>query len=182
MRAHCGHILCQNPSQSVTIGAAWKQISISEFIYITLDLFLLFWRFTPRHITPRGAAFFRVYGQPHGWLCSVSVLFRAGSAEKNQPRGQRRESNPARGNPESNALDCVAMVVSYSPIRCQSDSRCLAFLLAGPNGRIVLKDYILPILGEVRRTDALAPATYKLYCRSLSYNCVMKTHRKLWGR
>ena len=38
----------------------------------------------PLDFTPRGAAFFRVYGQPHERLCSlpVSVLFRVGSAEK----------------------------------------------------------------------------------------------------
>ena len=44
-------------------------------------------------------AFLRVYGQLHERLCSlpVSVLFRVGSAGKNQPREQRRESNPARG-------------------------------------------------------------------------------------
>ena len=43
------------------------------------DLFL---RFTRWHITPRGAAFFRAYGQPHERLCSlpVSVLFRVGGA------------------------------------------------------------------------------------------------------
>ena len=51
----------------------------------------LFWRFTRWHITPRGAAFSRVYGQPHERLFSlpVGVLFRVGSAKKNQPRGQR---------------------------------------------------------------------------------------------
>ena len=49
------------------------------------------------HVTPSGATFSRVYGQPRERLCSLPVreLLRMGSAEKKQPRGQRRESNPA---------------------------------------------------------------------------------------
>ena len=41
------------------------------------------------HITSRGAAFFRVYGQPQERLCSlpVSVPFRMGSAEINNHEG-----------------------------------------------------------------------------------------------
>ena len=55
----------------------------------------LFLRFTRWHITPRGATFLQVYGQPHEWLCSspVGVLFFVGSEEKKQqPSGQRRKA------------------------------------------------------------------------------------------
>ena len=51
---------------------------------ICLRLISIFCRFTRWHITPRGAAFSRVYGQPNARLCSlpVSVLLRAGTAGK----------------------------------------------------------------------------------------------------
>ena len=46
--------------------------------------------------TPKGLAFFRVYGQPHELLCSlpVSVLFRVGSAEKTNQ--ESRDANRTR--------------------------------------------------------------------------------------
>ena len=72
----------------------------------TITLCFCFWRFTRWHIIPRGAAFFRVYGQPHERLCSlpVSVLFRVGSAEKPTKRSETG-IEPGSRDPESNALD-----------------------------------------------------------------------------
>ena len=65
--------------------------ALSEYVFTPGSTYtvevrtLFFWRFPRWHITSRGAAFLRVFGQPHERMCSlpVSVPFRVGSAEKN---------------------------------------------------------------------------------------------------
>ena len=76
----------------------------------------MFWRFTRWNITSRGAAFFRVDGQPHERLCSlpVSDCFSAWTVRKKQTKRAETGIEPGSRDPESSALDHSAVVATQS--------------------------------------------------------------------
>ena len=100
--AHLAHLLVAFTFISRSPGVSWCAFLVRKFLYdidvlvlyvyhqhvhiqrirdcivcynISTCIFsFLFWRFTRWHITPRGAAFYRVYGQPHERLCSLPCM------------------------------------------------------------------------------------------------------------
>ena len=75
-------------------GGSHRSVTLTSKVALSSKIF--FGALPSWHITPRGAAFFRVDGQPHKRLCSlpVSVIFCVGSAEKTNQEG--RDENRTR--------------------------------------------------------------------------------------